>query len=210
MGSTINTKLATCALAALALTAAGCSGSSRHAASTGVGGGGASDASRATSTANAPNGGAALGGLAGQLDVTKLCAAVKPADVQKLFKDTAPSVMEHPGECDWGAGGVTLDIYADDASKQYYNGGAINIASATPLPGVGDEAVWSQPVPGATVPVIAAHKGSTTCTITPGLNVNQTTMSFTGNDPFYKVDRRVRGPVRGRRRPALHGNLRRW
>jgi hypothetical protein len=75
----------------------------------------------------------------------------------------------------------------DDASKQYYNGGAVAVASATPLPGVGDEAVGSQPVKGATVPVIAAHKGSTTCTITPGPEVDQTTMDYTGSDPFFHV-----------------------
>jgi hypothetical protein len=186
----MNTKFAACALAALALAAAGCGGNSQHAASTGAAGGGApSGATLPTSTGDASKAATALlGGAGGPLDVSKLCAAVKQADVQKLFKDTAPPVTANPGECDWASGGITLDIYNDDASKQYYNGGAVNVASATPLPGVGDEAVWTQPVQGATVPVIAAHKGSTTCTITPGLNVDQTTMSYTGHDPFYKID----------------------
>lgn len=184
----MNTKVVICAFASLVVMTAGCSGSSRHSSSTGLGGSIPSGASLPTSAANASNGAAAaLGGLAGALDVSKLCAAVKPADVQKLFKDTAPPVTANPGECDWAGGGVTLDIYAGDASKKYYSGGAINVGAATPLPGVGDEAVWTQPVKGKTVPVIAAHKGSTTCMITPGLNVNQTTMQYTGSDPFYTI-----------------------
>jgi hypothetical protein len=196
----MKTRLLTCALAALALAAAGCSGSSpRSSSAVGGGNGGATSAGNGgsgpaggglpTTPAEASKAVAGLlAGAGGALDVSKLCAAVKPADVQQLFKGTAPPVTANPGECDWGGGGITLDIYANDASKQYYNGGGLNVGTATPLPGVGDEAAWSQPVPGATVPVIAAHKGSTTCTITPGLNVDETTMSYTGTDPFYKID----------------------
>jgi hypothetical protein len=122
----------------------------------------------------------------GPLDVSKLCAAVPVADVQKLFKATAPSVSAYPGECNWG-GGITVDIYFNDVSKQFYNGGGISVSTAKPLSGVGDVAQWSQPVPGMTAPFMAAQKGTTTISVSAGLDVDQTTMPYTGSAPFFKV-----------------------
>jgi len=165
----------------LTLLLAGCSGSS------GKGGG----TSNGASAANAANGAAAsaasrLGlGPGGPLDVSKLCAAVPAADVQKLFKAAAPKVTANPGECDWGAGGITVDIYAGDADKKYYNSGAV--VDGTAISGIGDVAQWAAPVPGATVPFLAAHKGTTTITVAPGLDVPETTMTYTGSDPFFKI-----------------------
>jgi hypothetical protein len=116
-----------------------------------------------------------------------LCAAVPQADIQKLFKAPAPAVVANPGECDWGSGGITVDIYFNDANKQFYSNGAISTATAKPLAGVGDLAQWQQPVPGATVPFLVAHKGSTTVSVSPGLDVSQTTMTYTGSSPFFKI-----------------------
>jgi hypothetical protein len=138
-------------------------------------------------TSAAGGAGANLPGLGsgGPLDVSKLCAAVPSADVQKLFKGPVPAVAANPGECDWGGGGVTVDVFPDDPSKQYYNGGAVT--NGTAISGVGDIAQWAQPVPGATVPFLAAHKGTLTITVSPGLDVADTTMSYTGKSPFYKI-----------------------
>jgi hypothetical protein len=124
-------------------------------------------------------------GAGGPLDVSTLCAAVPAADVQKLFKDTPPPVTANPGECDWGSGAVTVDIFQNDADEQYYNTGGV--VDGTPISGVGDVAQWIQPVPGATVPFLAAHKGSTTITVSPGLEVDQSTMEYTGSSPFFHV-----------------------
>jgi hypothetical protein len=142
----------------------------------------------ASGTAAADTGGnspaANLGG--GQLDVSKLCAAVPQADVQKLFKATAPAVTVNPLECDWGAGAITVDIYAGDPTKKYLTD--LFGSSATPLSGIGDFAEWAQPVPGATVPNTGCHRGTTSITVTAGLNVDETTLSYTGSDPFYTID----------------------
>jgi hypothetical protein len=143
---------------------------------------GGSDPSAGAAQPSTPGG---VGQTGGVLDVSKICAAVPAADVQKLFKATAPAVTANPGECDWGSGGVTVDIFQGDTDKQYYNGGAVH--NGTSVTGIGDVAQWSQPVPGMTVPFLASHKGSTTCTVSPGLDVADTTMSYTGSSPFYKI-----------------------
>jgi hypothetical protein len=163
------------ALAVLALGA--CSGSNGHSGGAVAGSGGGASASSAAK---------ALGlGSGGPLDVSKLCAAVPKADVQKLFKATAPAVSANPAECDWGGGAITVDIFTNDGDKKYYNGGAVD--HGTPISGIGDVAQWTQPVPDATVPVLAAHKGSTTITVSPGLDVADSTLQYTGSSPFYKI-----------------------
>jgi hypothetical protein len=126
-------------------------------------------------------------GSGGPLNVSKLCAAVPPADIQKLFKATAPAVVAYPGECSWGAGGITVDIFFNDANKKFYSNGAVSTATAKALPGVGDLAQWAQAVPGMTVPFVVAHKGTTSISVTASLDVDQTTMSYTGSSPFFKV-----------------------
>jgi hypothetical protein len=151
-----------------------------------------SKAAKAAKAAEAAGGGNssaandALGGALSSLDVSKLCAAVKAADIQKLFKASTPKLAVEPGECDWGGGNVTVDIDLKDTSKQFYPGGAFSGTEAQ-LTGVGDEALWSQPIKGMTVPFITARKGSTDCSISPGLDVDQTSMPYTGSDPFFKI-----------------------
>lgn len=127
-------------------------------------------------------------GPGGPLDVTKLCAAVPLADVQKLVKATvgpADPAAALLGECLW-AGGVEADIYRDDTDKRYYNTG---VPDGTPVSGVGDTAQWSAAVPLATVPSLAAQKGSTTVTITVDGDAPDTTLTYsTGSFGSYKID----------------------
>jgi hypothetical protein len=140
-----------------------------------------------SSSSGATSGPSTATGASGTLDVSKMCAAVAQADIQKLFKETAPQVTTNPGECDWGGGAVTVDIYLNDTTKQYYSGGAVSPTSGTSLSGVGDEAVWAEPVSNHSVPDVAAHKATTTCTVTPGLEINQTPMPYTGTAPTFTV-----------------------
>ena len=119
--------------------------------------------------------------------MSKLCAAVPQADVQKLFKAPAPPLVSDPGECNWGNGGITVDIFANDADKSLYGGGAVSVATAAHLSGVGDIAQWTQPVPGHTVPFLIAHKGTTSIAVSPSLNVDQTSIAYTGSAPFFNV-----------------------
>jgi hypothetical protein len=186
------------AIAATVLLTA-CGGSSNHGGLLGgAGGAGAgannTDLPAAASSAlaqlskAAAGGGAndALGGALSSLDVSKLCAAVKSADIAKLFKAATPKLAVEPGECDWGAGNITVDIDLKDTSKQFYPGGAFS-GNEPQLAGVGDEALWSQPIKGMTVPFVTARKGNTDCSVTPGLQVNQTSMPYTGSDPFFTI-----------------------
>ena len=128
-------------------------------------------------------------GSGGPLDVSTLCAAVPTADIQKLFKAPAPSLVSDPGECNWGSGGITVDIFPNDADKSLYGGGAVSVASAAHLSGVGDIAQWSQPIPGHTVPFLVAHEGTTSISVSPSLDVDQTTIAFTGSAPFFDVSK---------------------
>ena len=128
-------------------------------------------------------------GSGGPLDVSKLCAAVPPADIQTLFKASAPSLVSDPGECNWGSGGITVDIFPNDTDMSLYGGGAVSVANASHLSGVGDIAQWTQPVPGHTVPFLVAHKGTTSISVSPSLNVDQTTIAFTGSAPFFDVSK---------------------
>lgn len=128
----------------------------------------------------------ATGAIANQLDVHKQCAAVTSGDLQKLFKGAVPALVVNPLECDWGQGAITVSIYFNDTTKKYYTGGAVG-AGGTPLSGVGDIAHWIQPVQGHTVPFIAAHKASTTCTVDPGIDVDQTSMQYSGHAPIFTV-----------------------
>ncbi len=130
-------------------------------------------------------------GSGGPLDVSKVCAAVPPADVQKLFKATAsaPALASYPGECNWGGGGITVDIFPNDADKSLYGGGAVSPATGAHLSGVGDLAQWTQPVPGHTVPFLVAHKGSISISVSPSLNVDQTSIAYTGSAPFFDVSK---------------------
>jgi hypothetical protein len=124
-------------------------------------------------------------GGGGPLDVSKLCAAVKPADVQALMKATVTPVVNYPGECSWYGGDLKIDIYPNDPTQKYYQN-PVNGPGTTPVPGVGDQAQWFAPVPGATTPWVEAHKGSLTCELSPA-DPPETTIPYTGSDPFFKI-----------------------
>lgn len=155
---------------------------------------GGSSASAGTAAAAAAGGSAPAGaaaaiagatGKGGVLDESKLCAAVKTADIQALMKAPVTPVVNYPGECSWFGGDLKIDIYADDPTQKYYQN-PVNGSGTTPVPGVGDQAQWFAPVPGATTPWVEAHKGSLTCTLQPA-DPPETTLAYTGTDPFFKI-----------------------
>ena len=153
------------------------------------GGGGTGAAAAAAAGGSAPAGAAAaIAGATkagGPLDNSKQCAAVKPADVQALMKAPVTPVANFPGECSFYGGDLKIDIYANDPTQKYYQN-PVNGPGTTPVPGVGDQAQWFAPVTGATTPWVEAHKGSTTCTISPA-DPPETTLAYTGSDPFFKI-----------------------
>ncbi len=159
------------------------------------GGGGATGAAASIAAAaaaagvSAPAGAAAAlagaTGKGGALDESKLCAAVKPADVQALMKATVTPVVNNPGECSWYGGDIKIDIYANDPTQKYYQN-PVNGPGTTPVTGVGDQAQWFAPVPGATTPWVEAHKGSTTCTVSPA-DPAETTIPYTGTPPLVTI-----------------------
>jgi len=124
-------------------------------------------------------------GAGGALDDSKLCAAVKPADIQAVMKATVTPVANFPGECSWYGGDLKIDIYANDPTQKYYQN-PVNGPGTTPITGVGDQAQWFAPVVGATTPWVEAHKGSLTCTISPA-DPPETTLPYTGSSPFFKI-----------------------
>jgi hypothetical protein len=124
-------------------------------------------------------------GAGGPLDVSKLCAAVKPADVQALMKAPVAAVVDNPGECSWYGGDLKIDIYPNDPNQKYYQN-PVNGPGTTPLSGVGDQAQWFAPVPGSTTPWVEAHKGSLTLELSPA-DPPETTLPYTGSDPFFKI-----------------------
>ncbi len=181
-------------IALVATTACLLSGCSKSkSASPGSGGATGAAASIAAAAAAAgvsvpPGAAAAIAGATGKggaLDESKLCAAVKPADVQALMKAPVTPVVNNPGECSWYGGDLKIDIYANDPTQKFYQN-PVNGPGTTPVPGIGDQAQWFAPVPGATTPWVEAHKGSTTCELSPA-DPPETTLVYTGSDPFYKI-----------------------
>ncbi len=124
-------------------------------------------------------------GGGGPLDVSKQCAAIKPADVQALMKAPVTPVVNNPGECSFYGGALKVDLYANDPTQKYYQN-PVNGPGTTPVPGVGDQAQWSAPVPGETIPWIESHKGSLTCIVSPA-DADQTTIPYTGTPPIVTI-----------------------
>lgn len=178
-------------VAATACLLSGCSKKSSAAS----GGGGATGAAASVAAAAAAAGvsvpagaAAAIAGATGKggpLDSSKQCAAIKPADVQALMKAPVTPVVNDPGECSFYGGDLKIDIFPNDPTQKYYQN-PVNGSGTTPVPGVGDQAQWFAPVPGASTPWVEAHKGSLTCTISPA-DVSETTLPYTGSDPFFKI-----------------------
>jgi hypothetical protein len=181
-------------IALMATTACLLTGCSKSKASSGAGDPGAALAAAGASASAAagvsvPAGAAAAlagaTGKGGPLDSSKECAAIKSADVQALMKAPVTPVTNNPGECTFYGGDITIDIYPNDPTQHYYQN-PVNGPGTTPVSGVGDQAQWFTPVPGSSTPWIEAHKGSTTCTISPA-DVSETTIPYTGTPPFDKI-----------------------
>jgi len=164
--------------------AAAAGGSTVAGAAAGASAPGASAAADATSAATAAANALGLG-KGGPLDVSKQCAAIKPADVQALMKAPVTAVTNFPGECSWYGGDLKIEIYPNDPTQKYYQN-PVNGPGTTPVPGVGDQAQWFAPVAGGTTPWVEAHKGSLTCTVSPA-DPPETTLAYTGSDPFFKI-----------------------
>jgi hypothetical protein len=180
-------------MAATACLLAGCS-KSKSSGSAAAGDSGAALAAAGASAAAAagvsvPAGAAAAlagaTGKGGPLDSSKQCAAIKPADVQALMKAPVTPVVDNPGECSFYGGDLKIDIYANDPTQKYYLN-PVNGPGTTPVPGVGDQAQWFAPIPGTNTPWIEAHKGSTSCVVSPA-DPPETTIPYTGTDPFEKI-----------------------
>jgi hypothetical protein len=168
----------------------GCSKSKSAAAGGGATGAAASIAAAAAAAGVSvpPGAAAAIAGATakgGPLDLSKQCAAIKPADVQALMKASVTPVVDYPGECSFYGGDLKIDIYANDPNQKFYQN-PVNGPGTTPVPGVGDQAQWFAPVPAASTPWVEAHKGSTTCTVSPA-DPPETTLPYTGSDPFFKI-----------------------
>lgn len=180
-------------IALMATTACLLSGCSKS--STASPGGGATGAAASVAAAAAAAGvsvpaGAAAAiagatGAGGPLDDSKLCAAVKPADVQALMKAPVTPVVNEPGECSWYAGAFKIDIYPNDPTQKYYQN-PVNGPGTTPVPGVGDQAQWSSPAGVHSTPWVEAHKGSLTCVVSPA-DPDQTTIPYTGSPPIVTI-----------------------
>jgi hypothetical protein len=122
---------------------------------------------------------------------------MKVADAQALIKPTITAAQTGgplscafvlPGE---GINGdnMTVTVFAGDGDHSYYNDSVTGPASGpqTPIPGVGDVAVWEQPAAGASAPFVAAYKGSLTCIVQPPADTSQLTIDQTGNGPIYQI-----------------------
>ncbi len=125
------------------------------------------------------------------------CAAMKVSDAQALVKPTiAAAQTGGPESCafvlpgqDITGDNLTMTVFPNDADKNYYNDAVTGATSSTPNPltGVGDVAVWEQPVAGATAPEVVAHKGSITCVVQPPADTSPLTIEQTGSGPIYQI-----------------------
>ena len=172
-------------IATTACLLAGCNKNS----SASTGGGGSTGAAAAAAGGSAPAGAAAAiaaaTGGGGPLDTSKQCAAIKPADVQALMKAPVTPLVNNPGECSFYGGALKVELYKNDPTQKYYQN-PVNGPGTTPVPGVGDQAQWSAPVPGETVPWVESHKGSLTCIVSPA-DADQTTIPYTGTPPIVTI-----------------------
>ena len=127
----------------------------------------------------------------------RYCAALKVSDAQTLIKPTVAAAQTGgPESCafvlpgqDITGDNFTVTVFPDDADKNFYNDSVNGPASGTPNPlsGIGDVAVWEQPVAGATAPEVDAHGGSMTCIVQPPADTSTLTIAQTGSGPIYQI-----------------------
>ncbi len=160
----------------------GCSGGSSGSGGAGNATGGAGSGAQASAIAKAVGSGSSV------MDSSqKACSGIKAADVQALLKSSASAVTVNPFECAWNQGALTVTIYLNDTTNKYYNDQAGSGGADSHSLSVGDKAVWFQPVPGRTVPAVVTHAGTNTCTVQLSADPPDTTISYTGSDPFFTI-----------------------
>ncbi|MEP6559599.1 MAG: hypothetical protein ABJD68_00785 [Nakamurella sp.] len=126
----------------------------------------------------------AVAGMGSDGDLSGHCSAIKQADAQALMTTDVGAVKAVIGECSFAGGQIKMDLY-DDPDKTYYGSNAGT--AGHPLTGVGDEAIWYQPVAGVNAPWVDARKGTLTCSVSTPDDLSTTTLTYTGNAPFTKV-----------------------
>jgi hypothetical protein len=179
-------------VAAAACVLTGCSKSSKTPSAAPQGAAASSGAGQAAVAAIGTGGtggtggaGGITGGIAGALDVSKQCKAIKPADAQALMKSTLSAVVVNPLECDYSGGDMTVSIRLDDPTHKQYTMQASPDPAHT-VSGVGDAAFWFEPATGHTTPWLEAYKGSVACEVSPA-DVDKTTLVYTGQMPIPTV-----------------------
>lgn len=117
------------------------------------------------------------------MDVAKLRAAVKQADVQRLFKQPVGPVTVNAefNQCTWHGGDINITVHSGDDDRTIYNTIQQN-AHHSPLSGVDDMAEWAYDptMEQGSVPNVAAHKGTLTLILNARMAMDQTTLSYTG------------------------------
>lgn len=128
--------------------------------------------------------------LCGMPDIDP-CAMLKPADVQALFSvPLASPTTDHLGNCTWHLSdpskGDGLDVVVNVGQGSGPLNDDLNLASATPLSGVGDTAGWE--LLGGYFPHLGAIKGNATCELSIAGGDGQLSVPTTGRDVFAKID----------------------
>ena len=130
------------------------------------------------------------GVLCGMPDIDP-CSMLKPADVQALFSvPLASPTTDHLGNCSWHLSdpskGEGLDVVVNVGQGSGPLNDDLNLASATPLSGVGDTAGWE--LIGGYFPHLGAVKGNATCELSIAGGDGQLSVPTTGRDVFAKID----------------------
>ena len=126
-----------------------------------------------------------MGVVGGQVDVSKQCSAIPTADVQALLKSPPGAPVSLPLICAWKNTDLQVSLSPNDTDRKNYTD--LISSGGHAISGLGDEAQWAEPVPGATVPNVNAHKGTLTCYVQGADDIKTTTLPHTGSEPFYKI-----------------------
>jgi hypothetical protein len=150
----------------------------------------------------APGGGATDVAIPGQPDLNAICPKLPVADAQALIRATLPAAVSDPrlGGCTFVLPGNALNdnnltvgiAVGDDATSRYSDdvkgvfsagGSTISVGPGvtTPLPGVGDKAVWGS---NAGYPTVSALKGDVYCTVSTADDGTQLTIIGSANNPL--------------------------
>jgi hypothetical protein len=181
-------------LLVVVLSAAACSGAAVTAAPGGGSGATGGSPAPAATAAGASSDPVIAGG--GGSDA-QYCADMKQADAQALVKvPIAAAQTGGPEGCafvlpgqDINGDNLTVSVFPGDSDKSFYTSSVTELGdgTSTPLPGVGDVAVWEQPAAGASAPEVIAHGGTLTCVVQPPADTTDLTIDQTGTGPIYQI-----------------------